>query len=61
VENLAPLRRFSHRVKTHGHGWRARRVDHKTIEWRTPNGFTFRVDPTGTHRVDDPGGLADSS
>jgi len=51
VDNLAPLRRFSHRVKTHARGWKVRRIDAKTIEWRTPNGFTFHVDPTGTHRA----------
>jgi hypothetical protein len=48
--NLAPLRRFPHRVKTHGR-WKVRRLDRKTLEWTTPNGFTFHVDPTGTHRV----------
>jgi hypothetical protein len=50
TSNLAPLRRFSHRVKTHGR-WNVRRLDAKTLEWITPNGFTFHVDPTGTHRV----------
>ena len=51
--NLAPLRRFPHRVKTHGH-WKVRRLDPKTVEWITPNGFAFHVDPTGTHRVPKP-------
>jgi hypothetical protein len=54
TSNLAPLGRFSHRVKTHGRGWRLRRLDQKTIEWNTPNGFTFHVEPTGTHRVQGP-------
>ncbi len=49
-QNLAPLRRFPHRVKTHG-GWKVRRLDRRTVEWITPNGFAFHVDPTGTHRV----------
>jgi hypothetical protein len=49
--NLAPLGRFGHRVKTHASGWTVRRIDYKTLEWRTPHGFTFQVDPTGTHRV----------
>ncbi|TCO33491.1 uncharacterized protein DUF222 [Kribbella steppae] len=49
--NLAPLGRFPHRVKTHGRGWNVRRLDRKTLEWRTPHGFTFHVDPTGTHQV----------
>jgi hypothetical protein len=51
--NLAPLRRFPHRVKTHGR-WKVRRLDRKTLEWTTPNGFTFHVDPTGTHRAPQP-------
>ncbi len=49
--NLAPLGRFGHRVKTHAHGWTVHRLDHQTLEWTTPHGFTFHVDPTGTHRV----------
>ena len=49
--NLAPLGRFSHRVKTHAHGWNVRRLNHKTLEWTTPHGFTFHVNPTGTHRI----------
>jgi hypothetical protein len=49
--NLAPLGRYAHRVKTHAHGWDVRRVDRKTIEWTTPHGFRFQVDPTGTHRI----------
>ncbi|MFG1817215.1 DUF222 domain-containing protein [Kribbella sp. NPDC049174] len=48
--NLAPLRRFPHRVKTHGR-WKVRRVDPRTLEWITPNGFAFHVDPSGTHRA----------
>ncbi len=51
--NLAPLRRFPHRVKTHGR-WKVRRLDRKTVEWITPNGFAFHVDPTGTHRAPKP-------
>ncbi|TCO34393.1 hypothetical protein EV652_102459 [Kribbella steppae] len=51
--NLAPLRRFPHRVKTHGR-WKVRRLDPRTLEWTTPNGFAFHVDPTGTHRAPQP-------
>ncbi|TCO32669.1 uncharacterized protein DUF222 [Kribbella steppae] len=51
--NLAPLRRFPHRVKTHGR-WKVRRLDPRTLEWLTPNGFAFHVDPTGTHRAPQP-------
>ncbi|WP_134105261.1 hypothetical protein [Kribbella pratensis] len=51
TRNLAPLSRFGHRVKTHARGWTVRRVNTKTLEWTTPHGFTFHVDPTGTHRL----------
>ncbi len=51
TQNLAPLSRYGHRVKTHAPGWKLRRIDAKTLEWTTPHGFVFRVDPTGTHRV----------
>ncbi|WP_432876093.1 hypothetical protein ACQPYH_25450 [Kribbella sp. CA-245084] len=54
TRNLAPLSRFAHRVKTHARGWDVRRVDVKTLEWTTPHGFTFQVDPTGTHRQTNP-------
>ncbi|MFG1814669.1 hypothetical protein ACGFIF_12950 [Kribbella sp. NPDC049174] len=54
TDNLAPLGRFPHRVKTHGRGWNVRRLDHKTLRWTTPNGFMFHVDPTGTHRAPNP-------
>ncbi|WP_134002252.1 hypothetical protein [Kribbella sp. VKM Ac-2566] len=54
TKNLAPLGRFGHRVKTHARGWTVHRIDYKTLEWTTPHGFTFHVDPTGTHRVDPP-------
>ncbi|MFF0267383.1 DUF222 domain-containing protein [Kribbella sp. NPDC004536] len=50
--NLAPLGRFGHRVKTHARGWTVHRINDRTLEWTTPHGFTFRVDPEGTHRVD---------
>ncbi|MGY4766853.1 DUF222 domain-containing protein [Kribbella sp. CWNU-51] len=52
--NLAPLGRFGHRVKTHAHGWTVHRIDHQTLEWTTPHGFTFHVAPTGTIRVNRP-------
>ena len=56
--NLAPLGRFGHRVKTHARGWSVHRIDHKTLEWTTPHGFTFHVDPDGTHRIPSPGGTS---
>jgi uncharacterized membrane protein YgcG len=46
--NLAPLGRFSHRVKTYG-DWPVRRLDDGAYEWVSPHGFKFRVDHTGTH------------
>jgi len=46
--NLAPLRRFTHRLKTHG-GWQVRRLDDGALEWTSPHRFTFRVDHSGTH------------
>ncbi|MDX6283633.1 MAG: hypothetical protein QOH03_4704 [Kribbellaceae bacterium] len=49
--NLTPATRYHHRVKTHGRGWRARPADQGALHWTTPNGFTFQVDHTGTHRL----------
>ncbi|TDO51398.1 hypothetical protein EV643_103135 [Kribbella sp. VKM Ac-2527] len=46
--NLAPLRRFTHRLKTHGR-WQVRRLDDGALEWTSPHRFTFRVDHRGTH------------
>jgi hypothetical protein len=51
THNLAPLGRFTHRVKTHAPGWKVRRIDHRTLEWTTPHGFVFHVTPNGTHRM----------
>ena len=54
TQNLQPLRRISHRIKTHAPGWTVNRIDDHTIEWTTPHGYTFRVDNTGTHQVSAP-------
>jgi hypothetical protein len=51
ITNLTPLRRYSHRVKTHGR-WSVTRLTDGTLEWRTRHGFTFHVDHTGTHPID---------
>ncbi|WP_328332535.1 hypothetical protein OHA70_14240 [Kribbella sp. NBC_00382] len=51
TDNLIPLRRFSHRVKTHG-GWQVRRLTDDALEWTTRHGFKFIVDHQGTHLVD---------
>jgi hypothetical protein len=48
LDNLAPLHRFPHRVKTHGR-WRLRQTSPGVYEWRTPHGYRYRVDATGTH------------
>ena len=48
MDNLAPLDRFAHRVKTHGR-WRLRQRAPGVYEWRSPHGYRFRVDHDGTH------------
>jgi hypothetical protein len=48
LENLAPLGRAHHRLKTHG-GWFLHHPEPGTYWWRTRHGHWFRVDPTGTH------------
>jgi hypothetical protein len=50
TKNLRPLRRFSHRVKTHA-GWKVRALDDHALEWTTKHGYKFRVDHTGTHPI----------
>ncbi|MEU0093082.1 hypothetical protein [Kribbella sp. NPDC006257] len=57
TDNLTPLRRFSHRLKTHGH-WKVRRISKHTLEWTSPHGYIFHVDHNGTRRAShrtDPG------
>lgn len=48
--NLAWLARFSHRLKTHGR-WRLRQSAPGVLEWRSPHGYWWRVDHTGTHAL----------
>ncbi len=48
LDNLAPLLRGSHRVKTHGRGWATRNPRFGTHLWRTPHGYCFQRDPSGT-------------
>ncbi|GAA1630227.1 hypothetical protein GCM10009744_17860 [Kribbella alba] len=50
TSNLRPLRRFSHRVKTHA-DWTVRALDDQALEWTTKHGFKFHVDHTGTHPI----------
>ncbi len=49
--NLGKLTRFEHRIKTHAKGWRHRQPEPGVHVWRTPTGYQFTVDHSGTHRV----------
>jgi hypothetical protein len=53
LENYAPLGRFHHRLKTHGH-WTVRQPFSGILVWRDPHGQVYLVDHTGTHRVTEP-------
>ncbi|MEU0091438.1 hypothetical protein [Kribbella sp. NPDC006257] len=50
TDNLNPLRRYNHRLKTHG-GWTVHRINPHTLEWTTPHGYQFHVDHNGTHPI----------
>ena len=50
MENLAPLGRFAHRLKTHGR-WRLRRTGPGVHLWRSPHGHLVRVGPDGSHHL----------
>ena len=50
TDNLAPLGRRSHRVKTHGR-WKVWQVDDGVLLWRSPRGRHYLVDRNGTHPV----------
>jgi hypothetical protein len=52
TDSVIPLRRFSHRLKTHAR-WRVRRTNDGALHWISPHGFEFRVDHRGTHRITD--------
>jgi hypothetical protein len=52
TDKVIPLRRFSHRLKTHA-PWQVRRTSDGALHWTSPNGFEFRVDHRGTHRITD--------
>ena len=47
LDNLAPMTRFHHRIKTHG-GWQVTQVSNGVFVWRSPHGYLFLVDATGT-------------
>jgi hypothetical protein len=55
--NLAPLGRFHHRIKTHGH-WTVRQPFDGIMLWRDPQGQVYLVDHTGTHKITGPGAAA---
>ncbi|WP_249353708.1 HNH endonuclease signature motif containing protein [Microbacterium sp. 2FI] len=44
IVNLAPLCKGHHTVKHHG-GWGVRQVDGGALEWTSPSGRRYRVDP----------------
>lgn len=46
-QNLTPLCRQHHRMKTH-HGWRYDRIRAGTYRWRSPHGYEYVVSPAGT-------------
>ncbi len=54
VDNLAPLGRFGHRVKTHG-SWTLRQPFNGIMLWRDPHGQIYLVDHTGTRKITRPG------
>ncbi|WP_148570886.1 HNH endonuclease signature motif containing protein [Nocardioides caldifontis] len=49
MENLGPLSRKHHRLKTHG-GWRLHHPEPGVYWWRLPHGHWIRVDDSGTHQ-----------
>jgi hypothetical protein len=51
ISNLGPMGRYTHRVKTHGRGWRHYQPMPGVFLWRTPHGYWLRTDATGTHRL----------
>ena len=51
VDNLAPLTRRHHRVKTHARGWQVQHLGNRAYLWTTPHGRQVIVDPQGTHRI----------
>ncbi len=51
IDNLGPMTRFAHRVKTHGRGWRHRQPVPGVYLWRTPHGYWFRTDQHGSRSL----------
>ena len=46
-DNIAPLCRKHHRLKTHG-GWSYTRIEAGTFLWTSPHGYTYLRDRSGT-------------
>jgi hypothetical protein len=53
LNNLAPMTRFHHRIKTFGR-WRVEQPTSGVLIWTTPHDRRYQVDHTGTHRIDEP-------
>ena len=51
--NIAPLCRRHHRLKTHAGGWGYTVLDPGTYLWRSPHGYRFLRDHTGTRDITD--------
>ena len=50
TDNLGPLTRTHHRIKTHA-GWKVRQPFPGIVIWRDPHGAHYLVDQTGTRQV----------
>ncbi|HYO34071.1 MAG TPA: DUF222 domain-containing protein [Nocardioidaceae bacterium] len=50
TDNLAPLTRLHHRIKTHGR-WHVRQPFNGILIWKSPHGRYYLVDHTGTQRL----------
>ena len=53
VDNLAPMTRFHHRIRTHS-TWTVRSPLPGTWLWRSPTGRHYLVDHTGTRPIANP-------
>ncbi|MGI8434029.1 MAG: DUF222 domain-containing protein [Nocardioidaceae bacterium] len=50
LDNLGPMTRFHHRIKTHGR-WQVRQPFNGFFVWRSPHGRMYVVDSTGTTKL----------
>lgn len=51
LNNIAPLTRRHHRLKTHARDWQVEHLGNRAYLWTTPHGRQIIVDPQGTHQV----------